>query len=397
MIITIVGGGNGGHTLAGLAGAVDGVEVRLLSRRPELFASRQIEVLRPGIGGGAPITGRIHKVGSDPAELLPGSDIVIWCGPVVATESVLRMIAPHVQPTANHMTYVGTLFAQGCVHLLASKVLGPAVPFFAFQSIPWLCQTVVPGRQARIVGKKEYSCIACHLVNFTWIRHALEPCLGGVKLLRLNDFSAIVLNPANQIIHPARYWGIFREWDGKPMDADSIPWLYRDFDNVSAQALEGLDDELQAIKAGLSAQSPALDLDGVKPLGARILAQYGEQVSDSSSLRSIMATNQAYSMAKTPVRVVEGGVAPNPEHRVVQDDIPHGLCVLKDIAEQLGQETPWINKMIEWHQELMGKEYLVDGKLCGRDIGETSALSVLGGTDLHQVGFVRTPRVPCKL
>ncbi len=47
---------------------------------------------------------------------------------------------------------------------------------------------------------------------------------------------------------------------------------------------------------------------------------------------------------------VEGGVVPNFSHRVVQDDIPHGLCVLKDIAVMIGLATPWINYMIEWHQ-----------------------------------------------
>ena len=197
-------------------------------------------------------------------------------------------------------------------------------------------------------------------------------------MLLLPDFASIVLNPANQIIHPARYWGIFKDWDGSPLPEDKIPWLYRDFDSVSAEALEGLDRELQMIKRSLESETPELDLQAVLPLGQRILAQYRTQVADPSCLRTIMATNQAYSMAKTPVKKVAGGVVPNPEHRVVQDDIPHGLCVLKDIAEQLGQMTPWIDRMIEWHQGLMGKEYLVDGRLCGRDIGECSALTVLG-------------------
>lgn len=83
-------------------------------------------------------------------------------------------------------------------------------------------------------------------------------------------------------------------------------------------------------------------------------------------------------MAKTPVKPISGGVIPNPQHRVVEDDIPHGLCVLKDIAEQLGHETPWIDRMIVWHQQLMGKSYLVGGRFVGPDRAECSALSVLG-------------------
>ena len=97
---------------------------------------------------------------------------------MVATKEVFARIAPHVQPTANgHVTYVGCIFAQGCVHLLAKKMLGGNVPFFAFQSIPWLCRTLVPGKLSEIVGRKEWANIACHRVNYSWLRRALEPCL----------------------------------------------------------------------------------------------------------------------------------------------------------------------------------------------------------------------------
>ena len=46
-------------------------------------------------------------------------------------------------------------------------------------------------------------------------------------MIQLSDFASIVLNPANQIIHPARYWGIFKDWDGQPIPESKIPWLYR--------------------------------------------------------------------------------------------------------------------------------------------------------------------------
>ena len=398
MIITIVGGGNGGHVLAGIAGAHPGVEVRLLTRRPKAFSGREIRVERPGIGGGPTMTGTIDAVSSDPASVLPGSHLVVWCGPVVATRDVFADIAPYVQPTASHTTYVGCLFAQGCVHLMARQVLGRTVPFFALQSIPWLCRTLEAGKACEIVGCKKYTNLACTArVNFTWLRRAFEPlCL--VPLVRLADFAAIVLNPANQIIHPARYWGIFKDWDGStPIAPDCIPWLYRDFDDASAEALTGLDDELQRIKKDLLVLTPELDLEPIKPLQERIIAQYGDQVADKRTLKSTMATNQAYSMAKTPVKPVAGGVVPNAEHRVVQDDIPHGLCVLKDIAQQLAHRTPWIDRMIIWHQELMGKEYLVEGHLSGRHMSETSCLSALGGECLAQIGLVERPEIPCKL
>ena len=154
---------------------------------------------------------------------------------------------------------------------------------------------------------------------------------------------------------------------------------------------------MQEIRRRLEVRAPELDLSAVVPLGRRIMAQYKTQVRDPSSLRTIMATNQAYSMAKTPVKVVDGGVVPNPEHRVVQDDIPHGLCVLKDIAGVLECATPWMDRLIVWHQELMGKEYLVGGRLVGKDVDECTALTTLGGTSLTHIGFVGDVYIPCKL
>lgn len=382
--------------LSAIGGSLPGYEIRVLTRRPEIFTDGIVTVTRPGIGGGGDIVGRISKISRNPADVIPGSDIVIWCGPVVESRSAFQLIAPVIRASERPI-YVGCLFSQGCIHLLAKKCFGEDVPFFCFQNIPWLCTTLIPGKKCCIVGRKKYTSVATHRVNFTYLRRVLQPCLGGPHMTLLSDFASVVLNPANQIIHPARYWGIFKDWDGKPIKPEKIPWLYRDFDDVSAEALEGLDAELQGVKTILLRECPELDLDGVIPLKKRIMDQYGDQISDSSSLRQVMATNQAYSLAKTPVLPVLDGVIPNFNHRVVQDDIPHGLVVLKDIAAMIGEKTPWIDRLIEWHQILMKKEYIVNGSLTGKDMHECTALSSLGGTSLSHIGFVDPPIVPGKL
>jgi len=66
---------------------------------------------------------------------------------------------------------------------------------------------------------------------------------------------------------------------------------------------------------------------------------------------------------------------PNPNHRVVTDDIGWGLCALLSIAERLevaGIKTPtnMMRMLIEWHEKMMGKEFLYNGRLRGRDCAE---------------------------
>jgi hypothetical protein len=42
--------------------------------------------------------------------------------------------------------------------------------------------------------------------------------------------------------------------------------------------------------------------------------------------------------------------------RLFWEDIPYGLCILKNLVEMLGNfPTPAIDSMIRWHQQFMGK------------------------------------------
>ena len=51
MILTIIGAGNGGHVLCGLAGAQPNVEVRLMTRRPEMFSEGSVRIESSGESG----------------------------------------------------------------------------------------------------------------------------------------------------------------------------------------------------------------------------------------------------------------------------------------------------------------------------------------------------------
>merc|ERR1719377_445166 len=90
-----------------------------------------------------------------------------------------------------------------------------------------------------------------------WVKEKLEPLFVVQKtgvwepvIDVLPDFCPIVFNPANQIIHPARYWALFRNWTGTPLkgDEEPNPDLYRGMDEVSGNVLEVLDEELQSLK-----------------------------------------------------------------------------------------------------------------------------------------------------
>jgi len=144
---------------------------------------------------------------------------------------------------------------------------------------------------------------------------------------------------------------------------------------VAGNCLEVLDEELQSLKDAYYKATGAAGCKAVVPLRDRLLDQYGDQIKDTSTMAKMVGTNKAYSAAKTPVIRTKMGVMPAANHRVVLDDIGWGLCALVSIAERLETagihtSTTMMRMMIEWHQNMMGKEFLFNGKLRGRDCAD---------------------------
>jgi len=393
--LTLIGSGNSAHVCAGLvhSNTRGQTEVRILTRSPEVFTNSRPTVT---LQDGSTREGFISKVSSDPAVLIPDCDIVIWTGPSHASRDVFQWIAPHVSSS----TVVVTIFGQGLVHLMIHRLFGAKVRFVALRNIPWLCRTTKRGFSSEIVGAKTSIEASTLNVDARWLTENLEPLFltpHGPRIEYVSDFSPIVFNPANQIIHPAVYWGLFRKWNGITPLA-SLPndgWLYRGMDEIAGHVLATLDEELQAIT---KAFFEATGMEGCKvvlPLQERVLKQYTTQVSDASTMAKTIGTNKAYGMARTPFLAVGGGFAPNPQHRVVQDDIGWGLCVLVSIAERLNVPVTTMIWLIEWHQRMMGKCFITNGKLAGPDVKDLVVL--LPHEPLSLVGGIVSERPIAKL
>jgi hypothetical protein len=59
--------------------------------------------------------------------------------------------------------------------------------------------------------------------------------------------------------------------------------------------------------------------------------------------------------------------------------------MMKDINELCGLETPTIDKVVTFFQKFLGKEYIVNGALNGRNAAETKAPQNFGLTTLQRL------------
>lgn len=79
------------------------------------------------------------------------------------------------------------------------------------------------------------------------------------------------------------------------------------------------------------------------------------------------------------------GWVPDFGSRMLSEDVPCGLVPIRGVAQILGVPTPWTDRVIHWAQAKLGKEYLVGGRLEGRDVAETDAPQAYGVTTSAQL------------
>ena len=117
-----------------------------------------------------------------------------------------------------------------------------------------------------------------------------------------------------------------------------------------------------------------------------LVRRYSRDISNTSTLCKAIQTNAAFQGIKHPVKTTEDGkFVPDFTHRYMTEDVPYGLVVIRGIAEIVGVKTPNIDKVLTWCQEKMGKEYLVNLKLQGKDVDSTRAPQRYGFTSLESI------------
>jgi hypothetical protein len=355
--LTICGGGNGAQTLLPIAACYLGCAVDLYAPLGD-----EAKRLRAGIKahGGLEARGAVqaqarpHRVSADPAEVIPGSELVVLVLPAFAHEATLRQIAPFLDKSA----WVGAIPARGGFDYCAAHVLAgmgrPDVRLFGLQTLPWACRIEQYGQVVHVLGVKEAVDAASRPAAEIG---AIAPLLARMLGLRVGaaaSLLALTLANTGQLIHPGIMYGLFANWDGAPLDA--APLFYRGLSEEGAHVLAGLSDDVQALRAHLA---PRLNLLAVRPLADWLRRSYGEAIADPSSLRNAFVSNRAYAGLKAPVReVAPGRFVPDFGARYLAEDVPFGLAVSRAIAALAGVETPSIDQVVAWAGERLGKDYL---------------------------------------
>lgn len=161
--IVVAGGGHAAHVLLGLLGSNPLYTVKLWDSRAhhlptwraQLGASGgTVAVTNEGASGdgSGPIEGRVAAVSDDPADVVPGADMIIIAAPAFAHEAYLKGSAPFVTDS----TVVGTMVAAGGFEWALRDAYGDRVDrmvTFGMETLPWCAAARARARLRGSLGR----------------------------------------------------------------------------------------------------------------------------------------------------------------------------------------------------------------------------------------------------
>lgn len=364
--LVICGGGSSAHTLIPLL--KDSIfDVSLYTSRPQQWSHTiDLEWHAPSGKVLGNYSGELDIVSSDPSELIPDADYVMFCMPVHRYRVALHEIAPFFNK--NKTVFVGTVYGQGGWNWMIEEIkkkydLENLVPF-AFGLIPWICRIIEYGHKGVTYGCKaaNYAAVSPNHYFKQIDEELLEPIcyrwFGKGKVEQSDNFLSLSLSVDNQIIHTSRCLGLFKACGPTWKNKEDVPWFYRDYDELSAQLLSELDADYEKIRNEIKLMHPEKDYKYM--LDYLALERFSYQ-SQNTDIRESFVTSQTLVSIGTPIVKNEDGLwEVDRNHRFFLDDIYYGNMIAKWMAEKLGLSTPTIDEILQWAQKVRNERFIDD-------------------------------------
>lgn len=329
--ICICGGGSLAHVCAGVLASHADTCVNVLTRRPGQWAEC-LEVRDPD---GKVYAGRLGVVSSDPAEAVAGCDIVFLCLPGYAIEGELKSIQPFIGRAV-----VGSIVCSTGFFFRAHEILGSDASLFGFQRTPFIARLSEYGHSANLLGYKKEVAIAVENVEDGEAFRALVERLWQTPTRLLGSFYDVSLTNSNPILHTARLYSMWKDWDGE-IYPEQAPFYEAWTDDASRLLIE-MDSEFMRLLSVLPVS------EGAVPS----LLSYYESDSAEALTRKISSI-QAFKGLMLPMILVKGGWAPDFSSRYFTEDFPFGLALIVGLAKEKDIDTPTLDKVLEWGMKVM--------------------------------------------
>ena len=374
--ITICGGGNAAHALIPiLKNNFQGKINLFLPYKNE--ADCFIRLIREkksiiAIKGEKKLYGRPDKISRFAKEVCPDADLILLLLPAFAHESTLCQIASFLKEEA----IVGAIPARSGFEYATLKILKDyrqeKVKIFGLQTLPWACRIREYASKVEILGEKRSVGLAAFPHKITFKLANILTRLFNLKIEPLPNMLTLSLANIGQILHPGIMYGLFKGNEGRRYRKEEIPLFYHGVTKETAQILEEMSNEILILTKEIQKKNKYIDLSNVFHVEDWLINSYRDSIQDKRSLQSCLVTNEAYRGIYAPMREIgEGYFLPDFQSRYLTEDVPYGLVVTKAIAQLAEVKTFIIDEVILMTSKWMGREYLVNRYLKGKDVKES--------------------------
>lgn len=325
--ICIAGGGNLAHTCIGRFSQIPGLEINLLTGKPDRW-SDGIIVHTPD---GRVLNGRIFKRSSDPAKVVPGSDIVLLCLPAYCVENILLRIRPYL----GDKTIVGSIVANTGFFIYCHRLLAPTTRLFGLQRVPYISRVVDYGREANLLSYSSGLYMATENIPDREAFRLFTEKLFGIDTKLVDTFYEVTLSNSNPILHTGRIYTMWKDWDGTPYDR--CPLFYKEWTLQASELEIRMDKEFFRLLHAIGVNTGNIQT---------MLTHYDS--TDAAELTRKLQSIKAFENILSPMTKVQGGWIPDFTSRYFTEDFPYGLRFIKELAAEHNVSTPNIDMVYDW-------------------------------------------------
>ncbi|MGL4450561.1 MAG: NAD/NADP octopine/nopaline dehydrogenase family protein [Sarcina sp.] len=301
---------------------------------------------------------KLYKVTDNLSELVKSSDLILITHPSFMVEKTINEILKDVRPG----TMVGTVPGFGGKEFYIDKLIEKGCIYFGTQRVPSITRLEKYGEIVHLRQRNKFMKIASVPSDKAHDICDVMTELIDIPCLPLKNYLAITLSPSNPTMHPSRLYELFKDYEeGVIYPEHSL--FYEGWGNVASTTLLELDEELKAIVKSLNEFSDFEQSD-FEEIKVRYSIEKPEELSEK------IQTAIGFLTIKTPMLAENDGFIPDLGSRYFTEDLEYGLCIIKAFAELCNVTTPVVDKVVYWAQNLFGKEYIINGKLCGKDVKE---------------------------
>lgn len=362
MNTTIIGAGNQGIYLAVLL-SNNGYNVTIYTKKKYRTNKFELE----DVEGSKILSSTEITITNNLRESLKDTKYIFMTYPVFMRKNILS----DIKNICNDTTIVFVPNGVGS-ELLYKNIENKNIKFIGLERVPAICRLRNDNYVVAMSVKKELK-ISSLPINYKITKEIEKMFSANVTYNPI--YPAISFTSSNPILHPSRIYNLFKNSNKETRFKNNIKF-YETWDDESSKTLINCDEEMRKI------------LDFItkgKYKGIKVTEHY--DTTDYKSLTKKISTIESFKNIYAPLKENSKYYVIDLESRYFKEDFEYGLCTYKGYALLCNIETPTIDKIIYWYQNLISKEYIKDSNL-GKDYKETGMPQAYGITNINQLDYL---------